>query len=162
MKFGYSFDERGSCQVRCDEAAVVRFVFEHYVNEHKPMDVLSYKLPLEVSPGILGGNEWRRRHVLTILSDPNYAGVQATPTGFVPGRYPPIVPIELFIAAQVRRWRLAIPSLPKSQRWQTLPCAVATGLGLTRKAARGNAEYRCKTQIRVTLSTCINSFASAK
>ena len=67
MKFGYFFDEQGSCQVRCDEAAVVRFVFEHYVNEHKSMDVLSYQLPLEVSPGILGGSEWRRRHVFTIL-----------------------------------------------------------------------------------------------
>jgi len=31
------------------------------------MDVLSYDLPMEVSPGILGGNEWRRRHVHTIL-----------------------------------------------------------------------------------------------
>jgi hypothetical protein len=110
MKFGYFFDEQGSRQIKRDEAAVVRFVFEHYVNEHKPMDVLSYKIPLEVSPGILGGNEWRRRHVLTILSDPNYAGVQATPTGFVSGRYPPIIPIELFIAAQVRRWRLANPN----------------------------------------------------
>jgi len=110
MKFGYFFDEQGNCQIKHDEAAVVRFFFTHYVNEHKPMDVLSYNLPMEVSPGILGGNEWRRRHVHTILSDANYAGVQATPAGFVPGQYPPINPIELFIAAQARRWRLSSPN----------------------------------------------------
>jgi hypothetical protein len=77
MKFGYFFDETGNCHFHNEEAAVVRFVFTRYVNDHKPMDVLSYILPMEVSPGILGGNEWRRHHVHTILSDPNYAGVQS-------------------------------------------------------------------------------------
>ncbi len=110
MKFGYSFDEKGSYQIQQDEAAVVRFVFKHYVNEHKPMDVVSYSLPMEVRPGILGGNEWRRKHVHTILCDPDYAGVQATPAGFAPGRYPPIIPIELFIAAQERRRKLTSPN----------------------------------------------------
>ncbi len=110
MKFGYLFDLAGNCHIQHEEAAVVKFVFTHYVNDHKSMDVLAYKLPMEVSPGVLGGKEWMRRHVHTILSDPNYAGVQATPTGFVPGRYPPIIPIELFIAAQQRRWRLTNPS----------------------------------------------------
>ncbi len=111
MKFGYFFDEAGNCQIQKEEAAVVKFVFTRYVNDHKPIDVLSYDLPTEVRPGILGGNEWRRRHVHTILSDPNYAGVQATPKGFVPGKYPPIIPIELFIAAQARRWRMTSPNI---------------------------------------------------
>ena len=109
MKFGYFFDETGNCNIHNEEAAVVKFIFKHYVNERKPMDVLSYTLPVQVSPGVLGGKEWLRRHVLTILSDSNYAGVQATPKGFVPGRYPPIIPIDLFIAAQARRWRLTTP-----------------------------------------------------
>jgi len=117
MKFGYFFDEKRNCHIQHEEAAVVRFVFLHYVNDHKPMDVLAYDLPMEVSPGVLGGKEWMSRHVDTILSDSNYAGVQATPTGYVPGRYPPIIPIELFYAAQRRRWRLANPhhrtALPK-------------------------------------------------
>ncbi len=109
MKFGYFFDEEGNCHIQHDEAAVVRFVFKHYVNEHKPMDVLSYNLPMEVSPGKLGGNDWKRRHVHAILSDPDYAGIRATPKGFVSGRYPPIIPMELFLAAQERRWRLTNP-----------------------------------------------------
>ena len=110
MKFGYSFDEQGHCQIQRDEAEVVRFVFQHYVNEHKAMDVLSYDLPMGVSPGILGGNEWRRRHVHAILADPNYAGLQVTPRGFVLGRYPPIITTELFIAAQQRRLKLTNPN----------------------------------------------------
>ena len=110
MKFGYFFDEAGDCHIKDEEAAVVRFVFTRYVSDHKPMDVLSYNLPMQVSPGILGGNEWCRRHVHTILSDSNYAGVQETPRGLVPGRYPPIIPLELFNAAQVRRWRLTRPN----------------------------------------------------
>ena len=56
MKFGYFFDETGNCHIHNEEAAVVRFVFKHYVNEH-----------------------------------------------------PPIIPIDLFIAAQARRWRLTSP-----------------------------------------------------
>jgi len=100
MKFGYFFDETGNCHVQHEEAAVVRFVFTRYVNDHKPMDVPSYNLPMEVSPGILGGNEWRRRHVHTILSDPNYAGVQATPTGFVPGD---TLPFQSNFSLQLKR-----------------------------------------------------------
>jgi hypothetical protein len=109
-KFGYFFDETGSCHIQNEEAAVVRFVFMRYVNDHKPMDVLSFNLPTEVSPGALGGKEWLRRHVHTILSDSNYAGVQATPAGFAPGPYAPIISIELFNAAQQRRWRMTSPN----------------------------------------------------
>jgi len=95
-KFGYFFDETGNCHIHNEEAEVVRFNFTRYVNDHKPMDVLSYMLPMEVSPGILGDNEWCRRHVHTILSDPNCAGVQEAPKRFVPGQYPPIIPIDFF------------------------------------------------------------------
>ena len=109
-KFGYFSDETGNCHVQHEEATVVRSVFTHYVKDHKAMDVLAYSLPTEVSPGVLGGKEWRRRHVHTILSDPNYAGVRATPAGFVPGRFPPIISIELFNAAQHRRWKLTNPN----------------------------------------------------
>jgi len=110
MKFGYSRDETGNWHIAHEEAAVVRFVFAHYVNNHKSMDVLAFSLPTEVSPGALGGTEWLRRHVHTILSDSNYAGLQATPTGFAPGQYPPIIPIELFNAAQQRRCRKTNPN----------------------------------------------------
>ena len=82
MKFGYFPDEKGDWHIAHEEAAVVRLVFAHYVNNHKSMDVVAFNLPTEVSPGALGGKEWLRRHVHTILSDSNYAGVQATPTGF--------------------------------------------------------------------------------
>jgi hypothetical protein len=105
MKFGYFSDEKGDWHIAHEEAAVVRLVFAHYVNNHKSMDVLAFNLPMEVCPGALGGKEWLRRHVHTILSDSNYAGVQATPTGFAPGPYPPIISIELFNAAQQRRLR---------------------------------------------------------
>ena len=110
MKFGYSRDETGNWHIAHEEADVVRLVFAHYVNNHKSMDVVAFSLPAEVSPGALGGTEWQRRHVHTILSDSNYAGLQATPKGFVPGRYPPIIPIELFNAAQQRRCRKTNPN----------------------------------------------------
>ena len=116
MKFGYFFDEAGNCHIQNEEAAVVRFVFTRYANDHKPIDVLSYDLPREVSPGVLGGKEWRRRHVHSILSDPTYAGIQASPTGFVPGRYLPIIPLELFIAAQEKRTKRTNPSYRERNR----------------------------------------------
>jgi hypothetical protein len=108
MKFGYFYDETGTSRIEHEEAAVVRFT--HYVNCHKSKDVLAFNLPMEVSPGTHGGKEWMRRHVLTILSDSSYAGVQATPTGFALGQFPPIISIELFNAAQQRRLRKANPN----------------------------------------------------
>jgi hypothetical protein len=104
-KFGYFFDGTGTSHIEHEEAAVVWLLFTLYVNCHKSMDVPAFNLPMEVCPGAPGGKEWLRRHVHTILSDPNYAGVQATPTGFAPGPHPPIISIELFNAAQQRRLR---------------------------------------------------------
>lgn len=120
MKFGYSLDETENWQIQPEEATVVRLVFTRYVHDHKSMDVLAYNLPLEVSPRALGGKIWQEHHVHTILSDSNYAGFQETPTGFAPGDYPPIIPIELFNAAQHRRWRLTNPNCG----FRTMPIGV--------------------------------------
>jgi len=106
MKIGYSLDETGNWRLHPEEATVVRLVFTRYVNDQKSMDVLAYNLPMEVSPRTLGGKIWQEHHIHTILSDSNYAGVEETQTGFAPGQYPPIIPIELFNPAQQRRCRL--------------------------------------------------------
>jgi Recombinase len=109
-KFGYSLDETGNWRIQPEEAAVVRLVFTRYVTDQKSMDVLAYSLPMEVSPRTPGGKIWQEHHVHTILCDSNYAGVEETPTGFAPGQYPPISPIELFNTAQLRLCRLTNPN----------------------------------------------------
>jgi hypothetical protein len=109
-KFGYAFDETGSCHIQNEEAAVVRFVFTRYVNDHKPMDVLPFNLPMEVGPGALGGKEWLRRHVHAILSDSNNAGVQATPTGLLRG-HTLLGPVATDMAIRTRR-RQKAPLVP--------------------------------------------------
>ena len=109
-KFGYFIDETGNRQVEHEEAAVVKLLYTLYVKERKSMDVLAFNLSTEVPPGAFGGKEWLRRHVHAILSDSNYAGVQATPIGFAPGQYPPIISIELFNTAQQTRLRRTNPN----------------------------------------------------